>query len=82
MSRGPRVNLLIHSLPVEGPDYAGDGPNYATISGAAELTDDPNGPFHHEMYRIQMGSATPPPGPGDLTRDRAYRAPPRLSPDL
>src|SRR5580698_8013255 len=43
MSRDPRVNLLIHGLPVDRPNYAGDGPNYATISGAAELTDDPSG---------------------------------------
>lgn len=64
MSRDPRVNLLIHGLPVDRPNYAGDGPNYATISGAAELTDDPNGAFHHEMYDIHMGGATPPPEPG------------------
>ena len=64
MSRDPRVNLLIHGLPVDRPNYAGDGPNYATISGAAELTDDPNGAFHQEMYDIHMGGATPPPEPG------------------
>ena len=34
MSRDPRVNLLIHGLPVDRPNYAGDGPNYATISGS------------------------------------------------
>jgi PPOX class probable F420-dependent enzyme len=43
MSRDPRVNLLIHGLPVDRPNYAGDGPNYATISGSVELTDDPHG---------------------------------------
>ena len=64
MSRDPRVNLLIHGLPVDRPNYAGDGPNYATISGTAELTDDPNGAFHQEMYAIHMGGATPPPEPG------------------
>ena len=64
MSRDPRVNLLIHGLPVDRPNYAGDGPNYATISGAAELTDDPNGAFHQEVYDIHMGGATPPPEPG------------------
>ena len=64
MSRDPRVNLLIHGLPVDRPNYAGDGPNYATISGAAELTEDPNGAFHQEMYDIHMGGATPPPEPG------------------
>jgi PPOX class probable F420-dependent enzyme len=49
MSRNPRVNLLIHGLPVDRPNYAGDGPNYVTISGTVELTDDPNGAFHDEM---------------------------------
>jgi PPOX class probable F420-dependent enzyme len=64
MSRDPRVNLLIHGLPVDRPSYAGDGPNYATISGTVELTDDPNGAFHQEMYDLHMGGATPPPEPG------------------
>ena len=64
MSRDPRVTLLIHGLPVDRPNYAGDGPNYATISGAAELTDDPDGAFHQVMYDIHMGGATPPPEPG------------------
>ena len=64
MSHDSRVNLLIHGLPVDRPNYAGDGPNYATISGTVELTDDPNGAFHQEMYDIHMGGATPPPEPG------------------
>jgi PPOX class probable F420-dependent enzyme len=64
MSRDPRVNLLIHGLPVDRPNYAGDGPNYATISGTVELTDDPTPAFHQEMYDIHMGGATPPPEPG------------------
>jgi PPOX class probable F420-dependent enzyme len=64
MSRDDRVNLLIHGLPVGRPNYAGDGPNYATISGTVELSDDPNGAFHQEMYNIHMGGATPPPEPG------------------
>jgi PPOX class probable F420-dependent enzyme len=64
MSRDPRVNLLIHGLPVDRLNEAGDGPNYATISGTVELTDDPNGSFHHEMYGIHMGGAAPPPEPG------------------
>ena len=64
MSHDSRVNLLIHGLPVDRPNYAGDGPNYATISGTVELTDDPNGAFHQEMYAIHMGGATPPPEPG------------------
>jgi PPOX class probable F420-dependent enzyme len=64
MSRDSRVNLLIHGLPVDRPNYAGDGPNYATIYGTVELTDDPNGAFHQEMYDIHMGGATPPPEPG------------------
>jgi len=64
MSRDPRVNLLIHGLPVDRPNDAGDGPNYATVAGAVELSDDPNGAFHQEMYDIHMGGATPPPEPG------------------
>jgi PPOX class probable F420-dependent enzyme len=64
MSRDPRVNLLLHGLPVDRPSYAGDGPNYATIAGTAELTDDPGGAFHQEMYALHMGGATPPPEPG------------------
>ena len=57
MDRDPRVNLLLHALPVQGPDYA-------TIFGAVEITDDPGGEFHQEMYDIHMGGATPPPEPG------------------
>jgi PPOX class probable F420-dependent enzyme len=57
MGRDPRVNLLVHRLPVAGPDYA-------TISGTAELADDPDGAFHEEMYANHMGGATPPPEPG------------------
>jgi PPOX class probable F420-dependent enzyme len=64
MSRDPRVNLLIHGLPVERPNYAGDGPNFATIAGTVEFTDDPGGAFHDVMYGIHMGGATPPPEPG------------------
>lgn len=64
MSHDSRVNLLIHGLPVDRPNYAGDGPNYVTVSGTVELTDDPNGAFHQEMYDIHMGGATPPPEPG------------------
>jgi PPOX class probable F420-dependent enzyme len=59
MRRDPRVNLLVHRLPV------GDAPSsYATISGTVELTDDPGGSFHQVMYDIHMGGATPPPEPG------------------
>jgi PPOX class probable F420-dependent enzyme len=57
MARDPRVNLLVHTLPVEGPGYA-------TISGTVEMFDDPDGAFHQEMYDIFMGGATPPPEPG------------------
>jgi PPOX class probable F420-dependent enzyme len=57
MLSDPRVNLLVHRLPVEGPDYA-------TVSGTVELTDDPDGSFHQVMYDIHMGGATPPPEPG------------------
>ncbi len=64
MSRDPRVNLLIHGLPVDRPNYAGNGPNYATIAGSVQLTDDPHGAFHQEMYDLHMGGAAPPPEPG------------------
>jgi PPOX class probable F420-dependent enzyme len=57
MGRDSRVNLLVQSLPVLGP-------NYATISGTVELLDDPYGSFHQQMYDIHMGGATPPPEPG------------------
>jgi PPOX class probable F420-dependent enzyme len=57
MYRDPRVNLLVHGLPVLGPDYA-------TISGSVELADDSDGSFHQQMYDIHMGGATPPPEPG------------------
>lgn len=59
MLRDPRVNLLVHSLPVEDADST-----YNTISGTVELTDDPDGSFHQVMYDIHMGGATPPPEPG------------------
>jgi hypothetical protein len=29
-----------------------------------ELTEDPDGSFHHVMYGRHMGGATPPPEPG------------------
>jgi PPOX class probable F420-dependent enzyme len=64
MIRDPRVNLFIHGLPVDRPNVAGDGPNFATISGSVELTDDPGGAFHQVMYDLHMGGATPPPEPG------------------
>jgi PPOX class probable F420-dependent enzyme len=71
MERDPRVNLLVHALPVTGPDYA-------TITGTVEMTDDPEGAFHEEIYAIFMGGATPPPEPGAqrvivrLTPTRVY----------
>jgi PPOX class probable F420-dependent enzyme len=58
MLRDPRVNLLVHRLPL-GDTY----PPYATISGAVDLVDDPDGSFHQVMYNIHMGGATPPPEP-------------------
>ena len=64
MSLDPRVNLLIHGLPLDRPNAAGDGPNYATISGSVRLTEDPHGAFHQEMYDLHMGGAAPPPEPG------------------
>jgi PPOX class probable F420-dependent enzyme len=58
MVRDPRVNLLVQGLPLLGP-------NYVTVSGTVELTDDPDGSFHQEMYDIHMGGTTPPPEPGE-----------------
>jgi PPOX class probable F420-dependent enzyme len=57
MKRDPRVNLLVHALPVTGPDYA-------TITGTVEMTDDPEGAFHEDIYAIFMDGAAPPPEPG------------------
>ena len=59
MLRDPRVNLLVHSLPVDD-----EASTYATISGTVELTDDADGSFHQVMYNIHMGGATPPAEPG------------------
>jgi PPOX class probable F420-dependent enzyme len=59
MRRDPRVNLLVHTLPV-----GAEGSTYATISGGVELSDDPGGAFHQVLYDIHMGGATPPPEPG------------------
>jgi PPOX class probable F420-dependent enzyme len=59
MLRDARVNLLVHTVPVDQV-----GSTYATISGTVELTDDPDGSFHQVMYDIHMGGATPPPEPG------------------
>jgi PPOX class probable F420-dependent enzyme len=75
MSRDPRVTLLIHGLPVDRANYAGDGPNYATITGTVEITDDPDGAFHQDMYTAHMDGATPPPEPG------AQRVIARLAPN-
>jgi PPOX class probable F420-dependent enzyme len=70
MQRDPRVNLLVHRLPV-GDSY----PSYATISGHVDLVDDLDGSFHQVLYDIHMGGATPPPEPG------AQRLIVRLRPD-
>jgi PPOX class probable F420-dependent enzyme len=59
MLRDPRVNLLVHTLPV-----GAEGSTYATISGTVDLVDDPSGAFHQVLYDIHMGGATPPPEPG------------------
>lgn len=69
MGRDRRVNLLVQSLPILGP-------NYATITGTVEFLDDPDGSFHQQMYDIHMGGATPPPEPGVervIVRIRARR---------
>jgi PPOX class probable F420-dependent enzyme len=59
MLRDPRVNLLVHGLPVNA-----EATTYATITGPVELTGDPDGSFHQVMYDIHMGGAAPPPEPG------------------
>ncbi len=70
--RDPRVTLLLHSLTASATDSA-----YATIYGTAEVTDDPGGAFHQEMYDLHMGGATPPPESGAhrlIVRIRPQRA--------
>jgi hypothetical protein len=57
--------------PSTRPDYGGDGPNYAALAGIVELTDDPTGAFHQEMYDLHMGGATPPPSRAQNERSRA-----------
>jgi PPOX class probable F420-dependent enzyme len=57
--REPKVNLLVHTLPVGGA-----GSTYATVTGTVEITDDPDGSLGKRMYAIYMGGATPPPEPG------------------
>jgi PPOX class probable F420-dependent enzyme len=59
MSRDPRVTLLLYSLTASATGNA-----YATVHGTVELTDDPGGAFHQEVYDLHMGGATPPPEPG------------------
>jgi PPOX class probable F420-dependent enzyme len=77
MQRDPRVNLLVHRLPV------GDGyPPYVTISGRVDLVDDPDASFHQVMYNVHMDGATPPPEPGAerlvvrMRLDKVYVPPP------
>jgi hypothetical protein len=59
MLRDPRVNLLVHGLPIGATAIP-----YATISGIVEFTDDPDASFHQVMYGRHLGGATPPPEPG------------------
>ena len=73
MGRDPRVNLLVHGLPVLGP-------NYATISGTVELTDDPDGSFHQADVRHPHGGSHSSPRAGRETGDRAHRPPSGLPP--
>ena len=77
MQRDPRVSLLVHSLP------GADGEiTYAVISGAVELTDDPDASFHQVMYDLHMGGAPAPVEPGAerlivrLRPQRVYAPPP------
>jgi PPOX class probable F420-dependent enzyme len=77
MQRDPRVNLLVHRLPVDAT-Y----PPYAAISATVDLIEDPDGSFHQVMYDIHMGGATPPPEPGAerlivrMRLDKVYIPPP------
>jgi general stress protein 26 len=59
MGRDSRVNLLVQSLPVLGP-------NYVSVSGTVELLDDPDGSFHQEMYASTWGEPLHP-----LNRERS-----------
>lgn len=76
MKRDPRVNLLVHTLPV-----GGRGSTYATITGTAEIADDPDGSFGQVIYDIHMGGATPPAEPDAervvvrITPQRVYESP-------
>jgi PPOX class probable F420-dependent enzyme len=73
--RDPRVALLLHSLNASATDSA-----YATVHGTVEVTDDPGGAFHQEMYDLYMGGEAPPPEPGAhrlvvrIRPERAYAA--------
>jgi PPOX class probable F420-dependent enzyme len=70
--RDPRVTLLLHRLDATATDSA-----YATVQGAAEVTDDPDGSFHQVMYGQHMGGAAPPAEPGAhrlIVRIRPHRA--------
>jgi PPOX class probable F420-dependent enzyme len=76
LQRDQRVELLVHRMPV-----GADGTPYATIAGPVELSEDPDGAFHREVYGRYMGGATPPPEPGAervvvrLRPLRVYRSP-------
>jgi PPOX class probable F420-dependent enzyme len=80
MSRDPRVALMLHSLNASATDSA-----YATIYGAAAVTDDLGGAFHQVLYGLYMGGVTPPPEPGAhrlvvrIRPQRAYAALPYSS---
>jgi hypothetical protein len=63
MARDPRVNLLIHGLPVDRPNQAGNGPNYAAISGIAKITDDPDGTFTKRCTHSTWVEQPLPPNP-------------------
>jgi len=77
MQRDPRVSLLVHSLPGADGEFT-----YAVISGAVELTDDPDASFHQVMYDLHMGGAPAPVEPGAerlivrLRPQRVYAPPP------
>ena len=70
--RGTRFDWsgIISSLQFRGHEYFGrwyekhDPKIHDAITGPVELTDDPGGAFHEEMYAIHMGGATPPSEPG------------------
>ncbi|MGO9899823.1 MAG: hypothetical protein ACLP0J_09045 [Solirubrobacteraceae bacterium] len=64
MRRDPRVNLLIHGLPVDRPNHAGDGPNYANILAPEHSPKTQAGRFIRRSTTSTWAARPPPPEPG------------------